>query len=52
MDWFASRAAGDWLKALWAEGQHLTAERLLLRHGGGRLNTDPLRHLFEQVLGR
>jgi len=52
MDWYASREAGDWLKALWAEGQHLTAERLLLRHGGGRLNTDPLRHLFEQVLGR
>ena len=51
MDWYASRDAGDWLKALWADGQHLTAERLLLRHGGGRLNTDPLRHLFEQVLG-
>ena len=52
MDWYASRDAGDWLKALWGEGQHLTAERLLLRHGGGRLNTDPLRHLFDQVLGR
>ena len=52
MDWYASPDAGDWLKALWADGQHLTAERLLLRHGGGRLNADPLRHLFEQVLGR
>jgi oligoendopeptidase F len=52
MDWYASRDAGDWLKALWGEGQHLTAERLLLRHAGGRLNTDPIRHLFEQVLGR
>lgn len=51
-DWFASREAGDWLSGLWAEGQHLTAERLLLRHGGGRLSTGPLRHLFEQVLGR
>jgi len=50
--WFASPEAGDWLKALWSQGQHLPAERLLLRHGGGRLNTDPLRHLFEQVLGR
>ncbi len=52
MAWFASQDAGDWLKALWSQGQHLTAERLLLRHGGGRLNTDPLRHLFEQALGR
>ena len=50
--WFASTEAGDWLKSLWSQGQHLPAERLLLRHGGGRLNTDPLRHLFEQVLGR
>jgi hypothetical protein len=52
MGWYASKDAGDWLKALWGEGQHLTAERLLLRHAGGRLNTDPIRHLFEQVLGR
>jgi hypothetical protein len=51
-EWFARGDAGDWLRSLWAEGQHLTAERLLLRHGGGRLNADPLRHLFEQVLGR
>ena len=50
--WFDSRDAGDWLKALWSQGQHLPAERLLLRHSGGRLNADPLRHLFEQVLGR
>jgi hypothetical protein len=51
-DWYASTDAGDWLKALWSQGQHLPAERLLLRHGGGRLNADPLRHLLEQVLGR
>jgi hypothetical protein len=50
--WYASGDAGDWLKALWSQGQHLPAERLLLRHGGGRLNADPLRHLLEQVLGR
>ena len=52
--WTGTRRAtpGIGCKALWGEGQHLTAERLLLRHGGGRLNTDPLRHLFEQVLGR
>ncbi len=50
--WFASGKAGDWLKGLWSQGQQLTAERLLLRHGGGRLNADPIKHLFEQVLGR
>ena len=50
--WFASEEAGDWLKGLWAQGQQLTAERLLLRYGGGRLNADPIKHLFEQVLGR
>jgi hypothetical protein len=50
--WFASDEAGDWLKSLWSQGQQLTAERLLLRNGGGRLNADPIKHLFEQVLGR
>jgi hypothetical protein len=50
--WFASAEAGDWLKGLWSQGQQLTAERLLLRNGGGRLNADPLKHLFEQALGR
>jgi hypothetical protein len=50
--WFAQPAAGAWLRELWSGGQELTAERLLLRHGGGRLSTDPLRHLFEQALGR
>ena len=50
--WFASRDAGAWLKELWSSGQELTAEKLLLRHGGGRLSTDPLRHLFELALGR
>ena len=52
MEWYRSSAAGEWLKALWGEGQHLTAERLLLRHAGGRLSTDAVRYLFEQVLGR
>lgn len=50
--WFASEEAGGWLKGLWSQGQQLTAERLLLRNGGGRLNADPIKHLFEQVLGR
>ncbi len=48
--WFTRPAAGDWLRELWSGGQELTAERLLLRHDGGRLNADPLRHLFEQSL--
>jgi len=50
--WFRDAGAGVWLRELWSQGQELTAERLLLRHGGGRLSADPLRHLFEQALGR
>ncbi len=50
--WFAEPDAGAWLRELWSGGQELKAERLLLRHGGGRLNADPLRHLFEKALGR
>ncbi len=52
MDWFADDAAGAWLKELWSYGQHFTAEKLLLKQGGGRLDTDPLRHHFERALGR
>jgi len=52
LDWFHSERAAAWLKQMWADGQHWPAERLLLKHGGGRLCTDPLKHLFERVLGR
>ena len=52
LDWFHSGQAAEWLKQMWADGQHWPAERLLLKHGGGRLCTDPLKHLFERVLGR
>jgi len=52
MDWFTNDAAGAWLKELWSYGQHFTAEKLLLKQGGGRLDTDPLRHHFERALGR
>jgi len=52
MQWFRQDAAAEWIKSLWAEGQHFPAERLLLKHGGGRLDTDPLRHHFERALGR
>jgi hypothetical protein len=52
MEWFREPAAGAWIKQLWAHGQHFTAEQLLLKQGGGRLSTDPLRHLLERALGR
>ena len=52
LDWFHNEQAAAWLKQMWADGQHWPAERLLLKHGGGRLCTDPLKHLFERVLGR
>jgi hypothetical protein len=52
LDWFHNEQATAWLKEMWVDGQHWPAERLLLKHGGGRLCTDPLRHLFERVLGR
>ena len=51
LDWFRSDKASAWLKQMWSDGQHWPAERLLLKHGGGRLCTDPLKHLFERVLG-
>ena len=52
MEWFRDEAAGAWIRQLWAHGQHYTAEQLLLKNGGGRLNTDPLRHHLERALGR
>ncbi len=52
MDWFRKPEATAWLRQMWSDGQHWPAERLLLKHGGGRLCTDPLEHLFERVLGR
>lgn len=50
--WFTDAAACAWLKQMWSDGQHWPAERLLLKHGGGRLGADPLKRLFERVLGR
>ncbi len=52
MEWFGQPAAADWLKELWSDGQHYPAERLLLKHGGGRLDADPLKHHIERALGR
>jgi hypothetical protein len=52
MEWFRDRAAGAWIRELWSHGQHFTAEQLLLKNGGGRLGTDPLRHHLERALGR
>lgn len=48
--WFREAGAGAWLRDLWSLGQEFTAERLLLRCGGGSLSVDPLRHLFERAL--
>jgi hypothetical protein len=44
MDWFSSPQAGDWVKELWSHGQQFTADQLLLKNGGGRLDTYPLKH--------
>ena len=52
MEWFRDEAAGAWIRELWSHGQHFTAEQLLLKHGGGRLSADPLRHHLERALGR
>lgn len=50
--WFAERAAGDYLRSLWSYGQEHNSPRLLLKHGGGRLDAGPLLHLLTQTLGR
>jgi hypothetical protein len=52
MEWFRDATAGAWVKELWSHGQHFTAEQLLLKYGGGRLDTDPLKHHLERALGR
>jgi hypothetical protein len=52
LDWFRQPEAAGWLKELWSDGQHYPAERLLLKHGGGRLDADPLKHHLERALGR
>ena len=52
MEWFRQPDAAIWIKELWSNGQHFTAERLLLKHGGGRLDADPLKHHIERALGR
>jgi hypothetical protein len=52
MEWFRDEAAGGFIRELWSHGQHFTAEQLLLKYGGGRLSTDPLRHHLERALGR
>jgi hypothetical protein len=52
MEWFRQPEAAAWVKELWSSGQHFPAERMLLKHGGGRLDADPLRHHIERALGR
>ena len=52
IDWFRRSDAAAWITELWSQGQHYPAERLLLKHGGGRLDADPLKHHIERALGR
>lgn len=51
-DWFAESSAGEYLTGLWSYGQEYNSPRLLLKHGGGRLDAGPLLHLLSQTLGR
>jgi hypothetical protein len=51
-DWFAKPAAGERLASLWSLGQKYTSPRLLLKHGGGRLDAGPLLYLLNRALGR
>ena len=52
MEWFADPAAGAWLMGLWSTGQQFSADQLLLKNGGGRLDTRPLELHLERALGR
>jgi len=52
MDWFRDPAAGEWLKMLWSTGQKYSADQLLLKNGGGKLDAGPLRLHLERALGR
>jgi len=52
MDWFRNPKAGEWLKMLWSTGQKFSADQLLLKNGGGKLDAGPLRLHLERALGR
>ena len=52
MEWFQDKAAVEWLASLWAHGQRFSADQLLLKSGGGRLDCDALRHHFERAFAR
>jgi len=52
MEWWRSEAGCAWLKGLWAKGQEYSADQLLLKNGGGKLDMDPLKHHIERALGR
>jgi hypothetical protein len=51
-DWFATPAAGERLRSLWSLGQKYNSPRLLLKHGGGRLDAGPLLYLLNRALSR
>lgn len=52
MEWFRDPEAGAWLKELWSHGQEFSAEQLLLKNGGGKLDMGPLKLHLERALGR
>ena len=52
MEWWRDEAGCGWLKQLWSKGQEFSADQILLKNGGGKLDVDPLRHHIERALGR
>ena len=51
MEWFRDAGPASSLQGSCGRtGQHFTAEQLLLKHGGGKLDTDPLKHHLERAL--
>lgn len=50
--WFTDPRAGDLLRTLWGYGQKYTSPRLLLEHGGTRLDAGPLLSFLTATLGR
>lgn len=52
VDWFRNTEAGQHLKRMWAHGQQYSADQLLLKYGGGKLDMGPLKRHLERALGR
>ena len=52
VEWFRRPEAGARIKELWSHGQEYTADQLLLKNGGGKLDHSPLKMHIERALGR